>query len=129
MTDPECIENHFPWYADPDDTTNIDCQCGKAIADGVGGWAEHVCVALQPPKHRIESSVLVYLLFDGERWYVDPVTMDGHSLDGLTVDGSECECDDPAGHAAAVAAANKFAAPTGTGLISLLREAQAGRAL
>jgi hypothetical protein len=35
------IEGHFPWYADPDDTTNIDCQCGQPC-DGLAGWSTHI---------------------------------------------------------------------------------------
>jgi hypothetical protein len=126
MNGPQHFENHFPWYADPTDTTNIDCQCGTAIGDGVGGWAEHVCTVTAAPQHRIESSVQVYLLFDGERWVVDPITLDGSALDGLTVDGSECECGDTEAHVAEMAKASEVRAPTGAQLISLLREAAGG---
>ena len=126
MNAPGHFENHFPWYADLADTTNIDCQCGKAIGDGVGGWAEHLCTVTAAPQHRIESSVQVYLLFDGERWTVDPITLDGHPLDGMAVDGAECDCGDTEAHAAAIVKAAAIRAPTGSELIALLREAAGG---
>jgi hypothetical protein len=40
VTKPITVENHFPWYADPTDTTNIDCQCGHPC-DGMAEWATH----------------------------------------------------------------------------------------
>lgn len=38
---PIAAENHFPWYIDAADTTNIDCQCGQPC-DGMAGWATHI---------------------------------------------------------------------------------------
>lgn len=35
------VERHFPWYVDPTDTDNLDCQCG-ARCDGIAGWATHI---------------------------------------------------------------------------------------
>jgi hypothetical protein len=41
-------EQHFPWYADSDDTTFIDCQCG-APCDGIAGWATHISEETEQP--------------------------------------------------------------------------------
>jgi acetone carboxylase gamma subunit len=43
---PEYLEQHFPWYADPTDTTNIDCQCGHTTGDGLAGWSHHLATQL-----------------------------------------------------------------------------------
>lgn len=40
------LANHFPWYIDSDDTTNIDCECGERIGGGITEWAVHVHTTL-----------------------------------------------------------------------------------
>lgn len=134
MTGPAHYEQHFPWYADPTDTTNIDCQCGHPCGGGVGEWADHLHAVTEQENnvptltnHRIESAVLVYLLWDAEegRWVIDPVTLDGAMLDTSgTVNDTECECADvDTSHAAELARAQAAPLPTAGELIRLLHEA------
>lgn len=47
MTDPAALVGHFPWYADPTDTTNIDCQCGHKVGKGIEEWASHAAGQLK----------------------------------------------------------------------------------
>lgn len=80
-------------------------------------------------EHRIETAAKVYLVFDQEtdKWVVDPVTMDGASLDSGSLDDSECECERGPGHNVAIAAALHAAIPTGNELIRLLIDAALDR--
>ncbi|HUU96790.1 MAG TPA: hypothetical protein VM487_13715 [Phycisphaerae bacterium] len=57
-------EQHFPWYADPDDTTFIDCQCG-APCDGIAEWATHITDQFaQERKTMNVNSIRMYRMFD-----------------------------------------------------------------
>ena len=93
---PLTYEKHFPWYVDPTDTANIDCQCGHHC-DGTAGWATHINhqigTQMIADEHRIETTAKVYLSFNTQtgRWVVDPMTMDGTQLDNSTVEDTECE--------------------------------------
>jgi hypothetical protein len=40
------IEQHFPWYIDCCDITNIDCQCG-VTCEGMAGWADHASAEIK----------------------------------------------------------------------------------
>lgn len=117
-------EQHFPWYVDYTDTTNIDCQCGQTCA-GMAGWATHITHQIGTPmidEHRIETTAKVYLSFDTStgKWVVDPITMDGSQLDSTDVDDSECECERDQQHQDFIAQACNTPLPTGAELIALL---------
>lgn len=83
-----------------------------------------------PGDHDIELAVQVYLRFEGGRWEIDPVTLDGFALDtvrGTGANTSACECGNPHECRAALAAADTVDPPTGRQLHTLLGEAISNR--
>jgi hypothetical protein len=87
------------------------------VGTQVESWPE----GLEP--HRIEQSVSVYLIWRRGQWVIDWSTIDGMNLDGVIEGGARresCGCDDDAGCAAAVAAANDAPLPSGQELAALL---------
>lgn len=80
----------------------------------------------QAIEHKIEETVNVCLIVRDGRWVIDPVTVDGWSLDPAHDGGasnSECPCGDEDSCDAAKAAADKLPFPNGEDLAAMLADA------
>lgn len=96
------------WNALPDADARAASAIDLTALDCAATTAARALVAAHGDEHRIEERAVVYLRLGPNGWEIDPVTLDGHPLDGYT-DGplnSECECSaDLDGDAAAEAEA------------------------
>lgn len=76
--------------------------------------------------HRIEEAAKVYLVLsaDGTHWELDPVTLDGHPLDGYEHGplNEACDCRDPAECRTALAAAQHAHLPTAAQIARMLTQ-------